>query len=164
MYPTNSTLPITYPDGTQVTFGEYGMRICEKGSDMTFGDYGVENLLHIEKTELYKSLAGKGYKTVEFILLRPEAMELWYVEAKKTLPDEKNSERFEENLSEITQKFIDSFMLTCGIKHGEHFGKIDNFINGDEIFKNGNKVVFVLVIKYRKGKLMAIAEAIKQKL
>ena len=163
MYPIDSESPITYSDGTCVTFGDYGLRIYEKGSEMVFGDYGIGDLFHIEKTELYKKLNGKGFKTVEFVLLRPNMKQVWFVEARKTMPAKSNKTRLDEDIVEISQKFVDSFMLACGIWFGQHVSKVEMHGNGDRFFKYGNRVIFALMLKNRKGKLTAIAEYIKQK-
>ena len=162
MYPTDSESPIVYPDGTRVTFGDYGLRIYEKGSDMVFGDYEISNLFHIEKTELYKTLNGKGFKSVEFVLLRPNTKQIWFIEARKTMPAKSNKDRLEEDILEISQKFVDSFMLTCGIWFGQHINDVELHGNGDKFFKYGNKIFFALILKNRKGKLTALAEYIKQ--
>ena len=163
MYCKDCVQPITYPGGTTVSFGDFGLRIYEKGSDMTFGDYEVGDLFHIEKTDVYKKIAVKGFKSVEFVLLRSNKEEIWFVEARKTMPAKSNVERLDEDISEISQKFVDSFMLTCGMWFGQHFSNTELNENCDNFFKYGNKVIFALIVKNRKGKLTALAEYIKQK-
>jgi hypothetical protein len=130
---------------------------------MTFGNYDAANLFHIEKSKQYKKLSGRGFKTTEFVLLRSEKEQLWFIEARKTMPAITNVERLEEEILDISQKFIDSFMLTCGIWFGQNNSKAEMPNNRDRFFKYGNKVIFALIIKNSKVKLTAIAEYIKQK-
>ena len=73
------------------------MRIFE--SSMIFGDFDEANCFHIEKTNLFKTLSGKGVKSVEFVLSRPKEKRLLFVEARKTLPSQNNVERFDEDIA-----------------------------------------------------------------
>jgi len=82
------------------------MRIIEGG--LTFGEFDDANCFHIEKTEIYKRLSVKGIKSVEFILYKQEERKLLFVEAKSTLPSKDNIIVFNEELSEISSKFMDS--------------------------------------------------------
>jgi len=138
------------------------MRIYESG--MIFGDYDIDNCFHIEKTKLYKKLNGKGYSSVEFILHRPDKKQLLFIEAKSSLPDVKNINKYDERITEISKDFKDSFHLTCGIWFGQNNSKVDMPANGSCFFSYGTQVVFVLVIKNRTGNLTRIAEEIKREL
>jgi len=133
-------------------------------SDMLFGDYDEANCFWIEKTDLYGSIAGKGYKSVEFVLHRPDRYELQFVEGRSTLPAQGNVERYNEDIAEISQKFMDSLQLACGIWFGEHNSKVAVPQNGRSFFEYGTQVTFVLVIKNRRGKMTAIAEKIKREI
>ena len=46
------------------------MRIIEEG--LTFGDFIEADCFHIEKTDIYKRLSGRGVKSVEFVLSKPD--------------------------------------------------------------------------------------------
>jgi hypothetical protein len=138
------------------------MRIPEGG--LLFGDFDEVNCFWIEKTDLYRRLSGKGFRSVEFVLSRPEKRELIFVEGRTTMPATANLNRFNEDISEISQKFIDSLHLTCGIWFGEHCSNVVVPQNRESFFMYGTQLVFVLVIKNRIGKLTSIAERIKREL
>ena len=138
------------------------MRIIEEG--LTFGDYHDADCFHIEKTNIYKRLSGKGIKSVEFLLYRPEENKLLLVEGKSTLPAQNNKIAFDEEISEISRKFMDSLQLACGIWFGGHNQKIAMPKNCMDFFRYGVQIVFILVIKYRKGDLLHIADSIKKQL
>jgi len=138
------------------------MRIPE--SDMLFGDFDEANCFLIEKTAIYRSISGKGYKSVEFVLSRPESNELLFIEGRSTLPAQANVDRYNEDISDISQKFMDSLQLTCGIWFGQHNASVKVPQNGNSFLKYGTQVTFILVIKNRKGKLTSIAERIKREI
>jgi len=138
------------------------LRIVEEG--LIFGDYNDADFFHIEKTELYKRLSVKGIKSVEFILHQPDKSKLLLVEGKTTLPAKNNIEDFNKEISEISQKFMDSLQLACGIWFGGHNSKVEVPENGASFFRYGIQIVFVLVIKNRKGDLLHIADRIKKRL
>ena len=134
------------------------MRIQEEG--LIFGDFDEENCFHIEDTRIYNRLRGQEYSSVEFVLHRPDANELFFVEGKTSLPDKKNLEDLDENIREISKKFMDSFHLACGIWFGGHSKRVETPLNAASFFTYGTQVVFVLVIKNRRGKLSGIKEKI----
>jgi len=138
------------------------MRISE--SDMLFGDFDEANCFWIEKTDIYQRFSGKGIKCVEFVLLRPEIRDLLFVEGRSSLPAQANVERYNEEISEISQKFMDSLQLTCGIWFGEHNRKVDVPRNCNSFLSYGTQIKFILVIKNRRGKLASIAERIKREI
>jgi len=138
------------------------MRIDEQG--IIFGDYNDADCFHIEKTDLYTSLSGKGVKSVEFILHQPDNRKLLFIEGKSTLPAKKSVDAFKKEISEISQKYMDSLQLACGIWFGEHNNKVEVPENGANFFRYGEQIVFVLVIKNRKGNLIYIADMIKRQL
>ena len=138
------------------------MRIFEEG--LTFGEYDEADCFHIEKTDIYKKLSGKSIKSVEFILHRPEARKLLLVEGKNTLPAKNNRAAFSEEITDISYKFMDSLQLACGIWFGGHNSIVKVPKNGMNFFRYGVQIVFVLVIKNRKGNLLHIADRIKQQL
>ena len=138
------------------------MRIVEDG--LTFGDYSDADCFHIEKTDVYNRLSGKGVKSVEFVLYQPEKSKLLFVEGKSTLPAKGNAIAFNGELIDISHKFMDSLQLACGIWFGGHNQYVKVPENSADFFRYGVQIVFVLVIKNRKGQLLHIADRIKQHL
>jgi hypothetical protein len=138
------------------------MRIIEEG--LTFGDFDEANCFHIEKTDIYTQLSGKGIKSVEFVLYKPEDRKLLFIEGKKTLPAKNNKISFDEEISEISYKFMDSLQLACGIWFGGHNSKVEIPKNGTSFFGYGVQIVFILVVKNRTGDLLHIADRIKKQL
>ena len=131
---------------------------------MIFGDFDEANCFHIEKTSLRKILSGKGMKSVEFVLSQPSEKRLLFVEARKTLPSKNNAERFFEDIAEISNKFIDSLHLICGIWFGTHNLSVEVPENKESFFQYGMRIIFILVIKNRKGDLPHIEDMIKKQL
>jgi len=78
------------------------------------------------------------------------------------LPAKNNVEAFKKEVTEISQKFMDSLQLTCGIWFGEHNRNVTVPENCTNFLRYGEQIVFVLVIKNRKGNLVYIADMIKQ--
>ena len=138
------------------------MRFCESG--MTFGDFSESDCFRIEKSEVYIRLSGKGIKTTDFLLHKPEDNKLLFVEAKETLPAKKNREAFNAEIAHISHQFMDSLQLSCGIWFGEHNKTADVPKNSVNFFRYGVQIVFVLVVKERTGSLLYIADKIKQQL
>ena len=132
---------------------------------MLFGDFDEANCLHIEKLDFYnKELSFHGIKSVEFVLYRPEKSRLLFVEAKTALPIKERKGWLDSEITKISQKFMDSLQLACGIWLGGHKVKTklpDNYAN---FFGKGVQIVFILVIKRREGDLLHIADAIKTRL
>ena len=138
------------------------MQIREAG--LLFGEFDESDCFHIEESKIYSRLKGKGYKSVEFVLRLPDRNELLFVEGKTSLPSEQNVERFHEEIDNISQKFMDSVLLTTGIWFGEH-SKAGAPSNADAFFTYGTQIVFTLVIKNRTWDgLSYIAECIMKKL
>ena len=138
------------------------MRIIENG--LVFGDYDDANCFHIEKTDIYNRLSGKGVNSVEFILYRPEDRQLLFIEGKNTLASRTNRVSLNENISKIASKFMDSLQLTCGIWFGEYNRQVEVPKNGINFLQYGVRIIFVLVIKNRKGDLQYIADMIRTQL
>ena len=138
------------------------MQINEDG--LLFGNFEPSDCFHIENTKLYSKLKGRGFKSVEFVLHKPEERKLLFVEGKTTLPAADNIDKYDEEIAHISQKFMDSFQLSCGIWVGQYNSKVDLPANSAQFFMCGVQIVFVLVIKNRRGNLVRIAEKIKRKL
>ena len=138
------------------------MQIREEG--LLFGEFDEANCFHIEKSDIYKRLSSKGFKSVEFVLHLPEQNELLFVEGKTTLPAVNNLERFNKEIADISQKFMDSIHLTTGIWFGEHNAKAIVPHGKDSFFTFGMQIIFVLVVKNRKGRLNSIVERIRREL
>jgi hypothetical protein len=124
--------------------------ITESGMD--FGKFEVDNLFHIEKSDLLKSL-GKGIKTVEFIT-KGGKDNIIFVEAKTGCPNPSNksnggedAKRFNSFYDDIADKFIDSLQVYIA-------GVMENYIDTGEIGKSlkdikplkSKHIKFVLVI------------------
>ena len=131
---------------------------------MVFGEFKEADCFHIEKTDLSKRLSGRGVKSVEFVLSQPMDKRLLFVEAKITLPAANNIVRFEEEIIDISQKFMDSLSLTCGIWFGKHNSEVIAPDNRELFFSYGTQIVFILVIKSRIGDLPHIEDMIKKQL
>jgi len=132
---------------------------------MLFGDFDEANCFHIEKLDLYnRDLSSHGIKSVEFVLYRPEKNKLLFVEAKTSLPIKERQGWLNSEITKISQKFMDSLQLVCGIWLRGDNGKTklpDNYAN---FFEKGVEIVFILVIKRRGVNLLHIADAIKANL
>ena len=139
-------------------------------SGMKFRDFGDDNCFRIEESRLYqKSLQHHGFKMVEFVTLRnaeqPEDSKLVFVEAKTTLRQESAKARFEEEISDIAQKFIDALQFICGVWHGGRKNKTTLPANFAKFRENGSKIVFVLVVKnIEETNLRRVKSAILEKL
>jgi len=139
-------------------------------SGMKFRDFGTGNCFFIEKSHLYqKSLRHHGFKTVEFVAFSPadqaKDSKLIFVEAKTTLRQERAKARFEEEINDISQKFIDALQLICGVWHGERKGKASLPANFALFRESGKKIVFVLVVKnIEEPNLFNVKSAILNKL
>lgn len=74
-------------------------------SGMDFGPFDSEQVFRIEIAQARKRVERHGVKSVEFLLLRPQAAPtVWLVEAKHTLPPE-------DRLQDIEGKFADTFQM-----------------------------------------------------
>ncbi|MCL2361200.1 MAG: hypothetical protein FWC73_05245 [Defluviitaleaceae bacterium] len=141
-------------------------------SDMRFRDFGADNCdcYRIEDSNLYrKSLRHLGYKSVEFVVYNSsgragESM-LIFVEAKTTLRPQNSKSRFSDEIADISQKFMDSLQIICGIWHGGRKGKTQLPANFAQFYESGKKIVFALVVKNsEKRELLTVADAIYRKL
>lgn len=139
-------------------------------SGMKFRDFGADNCYKVEESALYKkSLKHLGYKAVEFVARlttnHSEENSLLFVEAKTALLPEKSKDRFSNEIAAISQKFMDSLQIVCGIWHGGRKDKEHLPATFAQFRENGKKIVFVLVVKNsdKKG-LLTIADAISKQL
>lgn len=139
-------------------------------SGMKFKDFGDENCYPIEESRLYqKSLQQHGFKMVEFVAIRnaeqPEESKLIFVEAKTSLRQASAELRFDKEISDIAQKFIDALQLVCGVWHGGRKNKIALPANFAKFRESGSKIVFVLVVKnIEETNLRRVKSAILDKL
>ena len=132
---------------------------------MLFGDFDEANCLHIEKLDLYnRDLSSHGIKSVEFVLYRPERSKLLFVEAKTSLSTREKKGWFDSEITKISQKFMDSLQLACGIWLRGHNSRTKLPANYANFFRKGVQIVFILVIKRRRVDLLHIADAIKTRL
>ncbi len=82
------------------------VKIRESSMDFEFAD---SDLFRIEGSDVYRKL-GKEIKTVEF-MVRINTDDVAFVEAKSSSPRPDNKVDFDTYISEISDKFIDSFNL-----------------------------------------------------
>lgn len=95
--------------------------IPEPGSEMVFGPFPEDCVFHLEKSSMYaEEFRRDGAKSCEFILLRDHT--LYFVEAKKTCPNCKNTsesdkkqEKYREYITDISQKMSDSLEMFTSI-------------------------------------------------
>ena len=122
------------------TFSKDGM------SDMEFVS---ENTFRIEQSQVYESIKQYGVDSVEFIRVKDH--ELLFVEAKTTFPNPNNPDatnlaRFDKEIGEIREKFIDSLKLYSYILSGVAYEELpDDFAPEKQM-----TLVFILVIKDHK--------------
>jgi len=133
---------------TRITFTESGMR---------FGPFEENQVFHIEKSSLYRSL-GEGIKTVEFVWLhtvQDRRPRFWIVEAKSSSPRPQSEQDFESFLVEIREKWVNSLSLTWSAILGRH----GSSTNLPEAFFNNSlvdlDVKLVLVIRGHKPDWLA---------
>ncbi|MBF0425622.1 MAG: hypothetical protein HQL66_07365 [Magnetococcales bacterium] len=98
-------------------------------SGMNFGLYPIDNIFHIEKSNAYAKVSGRGVKMAEFLLLRCEGdcvPEIWIVEAKSStgawseLPKEFRDQAFLDFIRSIRDKFANSLTLGISMRVGRH--------------------------------------------
>ena len=139
-------------------------------SCMKFRDFGADNCYLIEESQLYQtSLRHLGFKTVEFVTYRSandtKESKLIFVEAKTTLRPESAVSRFADEIADISQKFVDSLQIICGVWHGGRKDKVYLPANFDQFRENGKKIVFILIVKNGDARnLLTVKEAISRKL
>jgi len=115
-------------------------------SDMEFVS---ENAFHIEQSQAYESIKQYGIDSVEFVRIKDH--ELLFIEAKASFPNPNNPDatnlaRFDEEIGEIREKFIDSLELYSYILSGiAHEDLPDDFTPDKQM-----PLVFMLVIKDHK--------------
>jgi hypothetical protein len=114
-------------------------------------NFAADNSFHIEKSPQYKGLDG-NVKSVEFIRAKDD--ELWFVEAKSSLPNPNNlkpnpdknnrtgKELLQEVIADICDKFTHSLNLYCAID----IGVIKGGFPADYKPANNVSLVFILVI------------------
>jgi hypothetical protein len=122
---------------------------------------GAEDCFSIEETALYNQLKGGKVRSVDVVLSYQNQKQLLFVEARSSLPSKEN-EDYIGQIEAISKKFMDSFHLTCGIWFGEHNSKVNTPKNRELFFVYGTKIIFVLIIKNRKGDLTGIKEIIRK--
>ena len=134
-------------------------------SDMRFNDFDANSCYRIEDAPLYKgTLKHLGFKTVEFVLclkgIDDGQLKMMFVEAKPVIRP-----KFDNEIRQISQKFIDALQIVCGIWHGGRKDEEALPPNFKEFMQNGKKIVFVLIVKNcDKSDLLPAQEAIYKKL
>lgn len=138
------------------------MQILESG--MVFGDYKPEQVFKIEDSKLHHK-TGAGVRSVEFILLK-KTDKVFFVEAKSSSPKaDSGMERYQEFLTEITEKFIHSFDMLNAYFLGRYDdgGQMGSDIKS--ITCANSSFIFVLVIRGHKDTwLLPLQEELNRKL
>ena len=139
-------------------------------SGMRFKDFGSDNCYLMEESRLYqKSLKHLGYKTVEFVVSHSvanmEEHKLVFVEARTTLRPRSTKTRFDNEITDISQKFMDALQIICGVWHGGRKGKVPLPTGFSRFRDDGRKIIFLLVVKNGdKKELLTVADSIYRKL
>ncbi len=81
------------------------VEFCESGMNFSFDE---KKTYHIEKSELYEKIKGKGVACVECIVLHKKYM--CFIEAKSSVPVTKDSDK-EKFWNQIRKKDVDSFLM-----------------------------------------------------
>lgn len=113
-------------------------------SEMKFKNFSDDSCYHIEESAFYqKKLKSSGYKTVEFVVCcnrqGNDETKWMFIEAKTVV-----RMKFDKEISDISQKFMDALQIVCGIGHTRNPELPNDFISSLGDKKN---IVFVLVIK-----------------
>ena len=91
-------------------------------SELCFGPFRRENVYLLESHSQQKGLFPKGSipKMAEFAWsdLNGNRPKVWIVEAKKSIADQQDSERFNANLQEWTSKLANAITMIAGVKAG----------------------------------------------
>jgi len=108
-------------------------------------DFIAENTFRIEESTTYTNI-GEGIKSVEFI--RAKGDKLLFVEAKTTFPNPDNPSaenyiRFQEEITDICDKFIHSLNLYASVKIGVNEEAFANDFVPPEMIS----LVLILVVK-----------------
>ncbi len=130
-------------------------------SGMIFGPYPEELVFQIEHSETQRK-AGGGIRSVEFLYLQPEN-KLLFIEARSSSPRSDTDEaRFEQFISEITEKFLHSFHMYTASKLGRYSemdGKLRECSDADMKYK------FILIINGHQDEwLLPIQDALRKRL
>ena len=133
--------------------------IRESGVD--FGPYEDENLFHIEKSRLYKSL-GEGLKIVEFVLRINT--NIIFVEAKTNAPNPenrdismKNQKKFEQFYTEVPDKFVNSFGVYTAALLKRYADTLEIGTNLQNPDLKGMKIIFATIITNPDAKIEWLA-------
>jgi hypothetical protein len=107
-----------------------------------------DNTFHIEKSALYTNI-DDGVKSVEFIRLKDT--NLIFLEAKTSFPNPDSSTpgnlaRYNEEITDICDKFIHSLNLYSSVKAGVAEEKLPDVFNAQDKVR----LVFVLVVRSHK--------------
>jgi len=113
-------------------------------------DFGADNCYLIEDSYLHKqSLSSYGFKAVEFVLYissnSNESSKLIFVEAKIKIKPPENAKKFSDEIADISQKFIDSLQIICGIWHGGCKDKTPIPANFAHYREYGKKIILVFL-------------------
>jgi hypothetical protein len=123
-----------------------------------------DDAFRIENSDTYKTLRGKGIKTVEFVrALNNE--KLAFIEAKKSFANPENPlpgnlAKFESEAGEICEKFLHSLNLFASVKIGVYKETLPEIAQNEKT----TSLVFVLVVKYHNCKGCKMIETKIEKL
>ena len=115
--------------------------------DQSGMNFIAENTFHIEDSISYANIHDKGVRSVEFVRIKNDAM-LLFIEAKSSFPNpnnpsEENSVKFQNEISEVCEKFKHSLNLFSSIR----IGVTKETLPDDFIVPETVTLVFVLVVR-----------------
>ncbi len=139
-------------------------------SEMAFGPFEEGHCFHIEKSAAYLSIQ-EGVQIAEFCLLRktgenPPVATVWIVEAKSSTPRPETEPGFDEFISEIRVKLLNTFSLCLALCLHRHLDAPNEL---PMLFRQLNLSTvdfrFVLVINgHREAWLVPLEEALSKAL
>lgn len=133
-------------------------------SNMIFGPFDEADIFEIEKSNV-NQMIGQHIRTVEFVMCRDKE-QILFIEAKSSTPKEKTSkERYNEFITEIVEKFVQSFEIYHALKYNRYHTNAE--IGEHLIQQKWDKVniKFILVIHGHKREwLPPLREALMKKM
>ncbi len=92
-------------------------------SNMIFGPFEETDIFEIEKSNV-NQMIGQHIRTVEFIMRREgkqQEEQILFIEAKSSTPRQQTSKiRYDEFITEISEKFIQSFEIYHALKYNRY--------------------------------------------
>lgn len=137
----------------------------ESGMTFSFADSDV---FQIEKSPTYLDLQN-GIKVCECIAADSAKAQIFLIEAKSSFSNPQNNlEHFSSNVSDITEKFINSLLLYYGLllkRPYKTFSELPENLELTKFFSKQHKIIPVLIINnFEKAWLPPVKEALNNKI